>query len=183
MKAMQKVLLFASAVLFTTQVHAVIYHARPYDPNMARWLTRDPIDEEGGLNLYGFVAGDPVNGVDPLGQCGPAGVCGVSQIVFKGVTWLTKQAGQAQLFELLLIKFQSDDSHDPAACALVARAKVSSVVNGVTVPAGGSGMPYDNQWHTDTLHWTSAADLFLLYPPSELKGSLYDNMKNDSQSA
>lgn len=33
-----------------------------------RWLSRDPIEEQGGLNLYGYVLNDPVNMVDPLGQ-------------------------------------------------------------------------------------------------------------------
>jgi hypothetical protein len=34
---------------------------------MGRWINRDPIAERGGVNLYGFVENDPVNGVDPLG--------------------------------------------------------------------------------------------------------------------
>jgi RHS repeat-associated protein len=32
-----------------------------------RWLSRDPIAEQGGINLYGYVGGNPVNWVDPLG--------------------------------------------------------------------------------------------------------------------
>ncbi len=38
---------------------------RFYDPETSKWLTRDPLGEEGGVNLYGFVANDPVNLVDP----------------------------------------------------------------------------------------------------------------------
>jgi len=55
MKTFQKVLLAVGATIFTTQVQAVMYFARPYDPNAAHWLTRDPIGEQGGQNLYGFV--------------------------------------------------------------------------------------------------------------------------------
>jgi RHS repeat-associated protein len=40
---------------------------RAYDPELGRWTSRDPIAEEGGLNLYAYASGDPVNGVDPLG--------------------------------------------------------------------------------------------------------------------
>ncbi len=38
-----------------------------YDPAMGRWLNRDPIAENGGVNLYGFVGNDGVSGVDVLG--------------------------------------------------------------------------------------------------------------------
>ena len=38
-----------------------------YDPTTGRWPSRDPIEEEGGLNLYGFVANDPVGLIDYLG--------------------------------------------------------------------------------------------------------------------
>ena len=40
---------------------------RAYDADLGRWLSRDPIGEKGGLNLYGYVGNDPMNGVDPLG--------------------------------------------------------------------------------------------------------------------
>ena len=43
------------------------YGFRYYDPNLGRWLTRDPIEEQGGLNLYGFCGNDAVNRVDRLG--------------------------------------------------------------------------------------------------------------------
>jgi RHS repeat-associated protein len=33
----------------------------------AEWLSRDPIAEEGGINLYGYVANDPVDYYDPDG--------------------------------------------------------------------------------------------------------------------
>ena len=40
---------------------------RAYNPNLARFLTRDPIGEAGGINLYAYVMNDPVAGRDPLG--------------------------------------------------------------------------------------------------------------------
>jgi RHS repeat-associated protein len=45
------------------------YGYRYYDPQTGRWPSRDPIEEEGGLNLYGLVGNDGVNGVDYLGFC------------------------------------------------------------------------------------------------------------------
>lgn len=38
-----------------------------YDPTIGRWLSRDPIAETGGLNLYGYVDNQPIRLIDPLG--------------------------------------------------------------------------------------------------------------------
>jgi len=40
------------------------YGFRYYDPETGRWPNRDPIEEQGGLNLYGFVGNDGVNSWD-----------------------------------------------------------------------------------------------------------------------
>ncbi len=45
---------------------------RAYDPKIGRWLSRDPIREAGGLNLYGYVGGNPLSHRDPLGLLNPA---------------------------------------------------------------------------------------------------------------
>jgi RHS repeat-associated protein len=41
---------------------------RAYDPDLGRWLSRDPIEEFGGLNLHRYAANDPANLIDPLGE-------------------------------------------------------------------------------------------------------------------
>ncbi|MFC7338447.1 RHS repeat-associated core domain-containing protein [Haloferula chungangensis] len=43
------------------------YGYRYYDPVTGRWPSRDPIEERGGVNLYGFVGNDGVNWIDDLG--------------------------------------------------------------------------------------------------------------------
>lgn len=40
---------------------------RAYDANLGRFINRDPIGEAGGLNLYDYVANDPMNWIDSLG--------------------------------------------------------------------------------------------------------------------
>jgi RHS repeat-associated protein len=43
------------------------YGYRYYDPLTGRWPSRDPIEEEGGVNLYGFVANEPASSIDRNG--------------------------------------------------------------------------------------------------------------------
>jgi len=43
------------------------YGFRFYEPNLQRWLNRDPIGERGGINMYGFVKNNAVNLIDLWG--------------------------------------------------------------------------------------------------------------------
>lgn len=50
------------------------YGYRLYQPTSGRWLSRDPGEENGGLNLYGFVDNNPVSLYDLLGLASRQGV-------------------------------------------------------------------------------------------------------------
>ena len=46
----------------------VYYNYRYYSPQLGRWTKRDPIEEEGGVNLYLFTLNNPPNRIDINGQ-------------------------------------------------------------------------------------------------------------------
>jgi hypothetical protein len=64
MKNLLKTRLFLLFVLFASLVSSA---QAGYDSTIGRWLSRDPIGEDGGLNLYGYVNGNVVNSIDPTG--------------------------------------------------------------------------------------------------------------------
>jgi len=43
------------------------YGYRFYNPELRRWINRDPIEERGGMNVYGFVGNNPILFFDPTG--------------------------------------------------------------------------------------------------------------------
>ena len=48
----------------------VLYEFRAYVPSLGRWVSRDPISEGGGVNVYGFVYNAVLAYVDPQGLWG-----------------------------------------------------------------------------------------------------------------
>ena len=44
------------------------YQLRKYKPWCDRWINRDAIEEDGGLNLYGFVGNNPITFIDVKGD-------------------------------------------------------------------------------------------------------------------
>ncbi|MFA6633042.1 MAG: RHS repeat-associated core domain-containing protein, partial [Kiritimatiellia bacterium] len=100
----------------------VCYTFRPYNPLDGRFLQRDPIGEQGGLNLYGFAGNDPVNVIDSLGLesysifygAGPA----------DGVASIAKAAEQVRTY---MAKFQpDDDKNDNMICMVKIENNISS---------------------------------------------------------
>ena len=45
----------------------VLYEVRPYSPSLGGFLTHDPLEEQGGLNLYAFCDNNPNSNIDPNG--------------------------------------------------------------------------------------------------------------------
>lgn len=63
----------------TTNALPVAVRDRHYDPDLGRWLSKDPILFDGGdTNLYGYVLNDPVNLVDPSGKIALPAFAGIA---------------------------------------------------------------------------------------------------------
>ena len=77
---------------FHTPSDLFLTHYRAYNPELGQWLSRDPIAENGGINLYAYVLNDPVNYVDPDGRIPVPVVIGLGALatygIYKGVTGL-----------------------------------------------------------------------------------------------
>lgn len=57
--------------LYDAETGLVRFGARDYDPQIGRWVSKDPIRFEAGqANIYVYVGNDPVNFVDPTGLDG-----------------------------------------------------------------------------------------------------------------
>lgn len=57
------------------------YGYRFYDPAAGRWLNRDPLEEVGGMNLYGFVLNSPANYFDSDGLIVEELIHGMSRLL------------------------------------------------------------------------------------------------------
>jgi RHS repeat-associated protein len=60
---------FRFSAKYTDGETGLIYYGyRYYQPNTGRWLSRDPLGEEGGLNLFNFVGNVPSGAIDTDGR-------------------------------------------------------------------------------------------------------------------
>ena len=84
--------------------HVAYYGYRYYDPQTGKWPSRDPIGEEGGINLYGFVGNDGVNENDLLGLTTSSGsvdfALGVGVVINGKIEWDLKEVGSCQQGEV-----------------------------------------------------------------------------------
>ncbi len=56
-----------STKYYDSETGLYYYGRRYYSPELGRWITRDPIGEDGGVNLYAFCGNNGVGRIDALG--------------------------------------------------------------------------------------------------------------------
>ena len=57
-----------SSEVYDSELDLVYYNYRHYSPSLGRFLSRDPIQEQGGWNLYAFVGNSGLDKFDVLGR-------------------------------------------------------------------------------------------------------------------
>ena len=57
-----------STKYYDAETDLYYYGYRYYSPSLGRWISRDPIEEEGGINLYQAIFNDMVSQIDFLGN-------------------------------------------------------------------------------------------------------------------
>ena len=57
-----------STKYFDPEAGLYYYGYRFYSPSLMRWLNRDPIEEDGGVNLYALCANNAISNFDGIGQ-------------------------------------------------------------------------------------------------------------------
>ena len=81
----------------------VYFGYRFYAPHLGRWTSRDPLGEDGGLNLYAYVGNNPVNWVDPWGEIAIAddvAIIGIGTLTGMAIGYLSTPEGQQMAHDL-----------------------------------------------------------------------------------
>ena len=68
-----------AGMFWAAEANLLLTHYRAYDPELGRWLSRDPLrnaEMKAGQNLYAYVGNGPVNNIDPEGLISTLDLCG-----------------------------------------------------------------------------------------------------------
>lgn len=53
---------------YTDSETGLLYYGyRYYSPGLGRWISKDPMQESGGHNVYAYILNEPISNMDPLG--------------------------------------------------------------------------------------------------------------------
>ena len=145
------------------QTELVLTHYRAHNPELGRWLSVDPIGEEGGVNLYGYVVGCPIDNVDPDGLelSIPPGAKGDYNAAKK---YISRTSEGKRLFDkiensrkkfCLTTNCSHDDHYDPRnrEIAWDAKSALKTTTGGTQSPALGLAHEIDHATANGFFRW------------------------------
>lgn len=165
-----------------------LYEYRTYSPSVGRWLSRDPIGEVGGQNVYGCVRNDAISKLDRLGlacldrdclkrprHCPRS--CEVVAIAMIP-KWWTLNGGDAFLTFDVDITFRSGPAYACYCCKYIQWLRGTATYNGIEIPEitgeppDFRGTPLDGEYHIDSSDYTDDSDV-------NPRGSAYNDADPD----
>jgi len=106
------------------------YGLRYYNPSTGRWPNRDPIEESGGLNLYGFVDNSSINTADILGLK-ILGGCLDDFLNSRGIKgWEKKTTANGQSYEGQKIWYDFNDFDAEIIASMISSERSFTLQNG-----------------------------------------------------
>lgn len=96
-----------STKYFDSELDVYCYGRRYYSPSSGRWLSRDPIEESGGLNVYAFVENDGINRFDALGLRSYGGRLDFGEGCISGARWRIAAAFESACKRILSQNFKN----------------------------------------------------------------------------
>lgn len=82
---------------FDSETTLIYYNYRYYSPSLGRWISKDPIEERGGQNLYNFIANNPLNKFDLYGLFDPSyDIPGGPGVRDPNPPWMTPPDGHSE---------------------------------------------------------------------------------------
>jgi RHS repeat-associated protein len=138
-------------MLWATEANLYVTHFRAYDPNLGRWLSRDPLrgaEARQGPNLYAYVGNEPVSRSDPSGLA-PTLPGGLNSVTIGLAAAAATDPGGVQTF-LVEVGEAAGPALEALAPTLQAgapalEAQAPAVVNCVQTAAGYAGGPLPEQ--------------------------------------
>jgi RHS repeat-associated protein len=126
---------------FDSQTGTHYNYFRDYNPKTGRYLQSDPIGLRGGVNTYGYVDQNPLNGVDPLGLQG-------AQPAIRPPTYPRTAPSRQEMVDNIggLAKGIRDLHDDFGSIRTICRTASCAIANppNQCTPDNPSGAPYSN---------------------------------------
>jgi len=121
--------LFTKAVILAAILATANCAHAFYNPELGRWLNRDPIAEQGGYNLFRFVSNDPVAIVDTFGLAG-------SPPIFPPIYWPPTPQGNCDYLQRYGCR-QTCEQHGKVMTGCWSRTQVTMIRHRVWTVANG----------------------------------------------